>query len=532
MALLSLATLTAGVGVELAAQSVEPVDAIKPLRGVRSAMGVSYPENSDIDVEFQGTTRLPTARGKAEVERKAGLTRITLKVDDMKPARAFGGDLATYVLWTVAPEGHVDNVGEVILDKEDAKAKATTPLQTFGMFVAAEPHSLVDTPSQYVVLETSRPKDNITGQMLKGANLKYKGFDGIYQVQRETLHQALKAEGEERTDMKQARVSVELAKRAGAEKFAGEELAQAEASLQRMINAVEANVSPQQTMVIGHETVRKAVEAQKLAEERAFQAALDAEREENATRIQSLRVSIEQAQSDAERARLEAQQREMELKMETEARQNALEDARQAAERARLAEEQANQAQQEARLAAMRAEREAEARTMAESQAAAARLEVEQARAEQARIRERMENALSAVVETRETARGLIVNLPDILFDFDKATLKPDAREKLSKVCGILLVSPGYTLAIEGHTDSVGADAYNQKLSENRASSVYDYLGECSIPREEMTTTGFGESKPIATNDTADGRQQNRRVEIVIEESKALEDKLSAVVDE
>jgi outer membrane protein OmpA-like peptidoglycan-associated protein len=133
-----------------------------------------------------------------------------------------------------------------------------------------------------------------------------------------------------------------------------------------------------------------------------------------------------------------------------------------------------------------------------------------------------MQQALGLVAETRETARGLIVNLPDILFDTGRATLRPAAREVVSRIAGILLVSRGYRLKIEGHTDTVGSDAYNQKLSEKRAQSVYDYLLKAGVSPDLMTTAGFGKSQPVAPNTTAAGRQKNRRVEIVIEDTGEL----------
>ena len=494
-----------------AAAQVAPVDAVKPLRATRQALGVSYPEGVELTILMQGTQRLPEASGKGEVKRKEGVTRIETRIDNMKPATGFGGDFATYVVWTVSPEGHVNNAGEVLLDGTTGKAKVTTPLQTFGMFVTAEPHFLVDTPSEFVVLQTMAPKQEISGQMLRTSTIKYKGYDGIYEAGRETLNRAFEAKGLDRTDMKQARVSVDLAKRAGAEEYAQPELTEAEERLAKMVDAVEANVAGSQTMIMGHNVVRKAYEAQKLAEERSFQAALEAERAEHADEINTLEASIQAAQSEAERVRLIAERREMQLAMEQSAREQAAAEAAEAAARA--------EREREARLMAeQRASRASAEREAAQREATVARLEAQRAREEQDRIRERMERALSVVVETRETARGLIVNLPDILFDFGKATLRPTARETVAKVCGIMLVSPGYNLSVEGHTDSVGSDEFNQTLSEKRAKSVNDYLVECGLPGEEISNKGFGESNPIATNDTADGRQKNRRVEIVIEQ--------------
>ena len=120
------------------------------------------------------------------------------------------------------------------------------------------------------------------------------------------------------------------------------------------------------------------------------------------------------------------------------------------------------------------------------------------------------------ILETRDTARGLVVNMSDVLFDSGQYTLRPLAREKLAKISGIVLAYPSLRLAVEGNTDSVGTEAFNQTLSENRAESVRSYLTKEGIPEASTTAQGFGETRPIASNDTADGRQQNRRVELVV----------------
>jgi outer membrane protein OmpA-like peptidoglycan-associated protein len=459
-----------------------------------SALAISYPEGPSIGIKLKGTYRLPRARGEAKIERKRGRTEIEIGVNDLKPASFFGGDYSTYVVWVVSPEGHVDNVGELILHNDNRKINVTTPLQTFAVFVTAEPHYLVKSPSRFVVLETERPSNNLTGEMLKISTIKYRGFEGLYNHTQETLVGDPEVKGEIRSDVKQAMVSVRLAERAGAKEFAPTELAKAREALDKTLEASEANIDPKQLMVLGHETVRLAVDAQKQAEERSYQAALENERRTRAAQINELKVSIEKAQSDAERARYEEQQRALALEMERNARQ----------------------------AAQTKADELAKAKFAAEFKAGAAQQEAEKARQERDAARARMQTALAAVVETRETARGIIVNLPDILFDVDKATLKPQAREILSKVCGIMQVVGEYDLSIEGHTDSTGSDEQNQRLSENRAKSVYDFLSGCGLKSGAMASKGFGEMQPIASNDTNDGRQKNRRVEIVIQDQQGM----------
>ncbi len=522
-----LGALAATLGPMLAptpsySQSVEPVEAVKPLRAVRTALGVSYPEGAKIAIDFAPTERAPEAEGKAKVERERGETDIKIKLDDLKPATYFGGDYSAYVLWIASPEGHIDNAGELIVRGDEASLNVSTPLQTFGMFVTAEPHFLVSSPSEFVVLQTARPHNEVTGQMLKGSTIKYKGYDGIYAANVESLRGVPEQKGEVRTDMKQARVAVALAKRARADEFAPDRLAEAQAKLDQLINAVEGHAGDNVVMTMGHEVVRLAVDAQKTAEERAFQAALDAERKSHADEINSLETSIGEAKTEAERAKLLAEQRQMKIEMEQSARDQAMAEAREAAERAAKEAHMRQVAEAEARLAEQRAMRLQGEKSAAEEAALAAKREAEQALAEREEARQRMRAALETVVETRETARGVIVNLPDILFDFDKAALRPEARETLSRVCGIFLIVQGYDLSVEGHTDSVGSDEYNQKLSEQRAGSVKNYLDSCEL-KKQITAKGFGETQPIASNDTNDGRQKNRRVEIVIQENENFE---------
>jgi outer membrane protein OmpA-like peptidoglycan-associated protein len=152
----------------------------------------------------------------------------------------------------------------------------------------------------------------------------------------------------------------------------------------------------------------------------------------------------------------------------------------------------------------------------AEAEAEKARQAAAKAEAEKADMRAQLLAQLNSILQTNDSARGLIVNMSDVLFDTGSFTLKPGAREKLAKVSGILLAHPGLIMQIEGHTDSVGGDAFNVKLSEQRADSVKDFLGEQGVSLSSITAQGFGKAEPVATNDTAEGQQRNRRVEIVV----------------
>jgi len=145
-----------------------------------------------------------------------------------------------------------------------------------------------------------------------------------------------------------------------------------------------------------------------------------------------------------------------------------------------------------------------------------AQLTAQQAETDKAAMRTKLSEQLNSILQTRDSARGLIVSMSDVLFDTGKYSLKPGAREKLAKVAGILLAYPGLNIEVGGYTDNVGGDAMNQTLSENRASSVRDYLVQEGVSLNSVSAKGFGNTLPVASNDNSAGRQQNRRVELLV----------------
>jgi outer membrane protein OmpA-like peptidoglycan-associated protein len=366
------------------------------------------------------------------------------------------------------------------------------------MMVTAEPHLLVRRPSSLVVLENQVREGTTTG-ITQPAVLQYRGFEGVYSYERESLASAPYASGDVRTEVAQARLAVVLAERAGAREFAFDQLERARGLFYRAVDALEERAAERVVTTYAHDAIRLALDAQIQSGELSFQATLDAERADFRDDIQQrdeqlrqrendlrdLETAIEAAQSENERTRLLIERRERDLAIEREALEAARADAMFAS-----------------RLAAAA---EADSRRAAEEREAALA---------------RMRDALGVVADARITARGIIVSLPDILFDFNVAELKPETREILSRICGILSVTPGYRLDVEGHTDSVGTDEYNQILSEQRALSVHSYLDLCRLQGIEIRSQGFGETRPIAPNDTPDGRRQNRRVEVVVQDAQ------------
>ena len=243
---------------------------------------------------------------------------------------------------------------------------------------------------------------------------------------------------------------------------------------------------------------------------------------ESEARIAAARAETERLQKESAAAGAAAQSEVARLKAESDARVMAAKAEADRIQRESAAAGAAAKAEADARASAASAEadrlkRENEAQRAA-TQAALDRAASEkaQAEAEKQQLRAQLLQQFNAILQTRDTARGLIVNMSDVLFDTAKFTLRPAAREKLARVAGILAGHPGLTLLVEGHTDSVGGDEYNQTLSENRANSVVAYLNTAGIPSGSVTSKGFGKTQPVASNETAAGRQQNRRVELVI----------------
>ena len=492
----------------------------------RTTAAINYrPRSGDTKVDLVGTALMPEARGFAEVSGKKGYIEIDAHFEKMPPAVRFGSEYLTYVLWAITPEGRPTNLGEVQIKGDDTRIEVTTELQAFALIVTAEPYFAVTRPSDVVVME------NVIRESTKGnieaVQAKYELMKRGSYLMNSTGFKVKPLEPGAPLDLAEARNAVELARLAGADRYAGETFAKAERLLADAEVAREKRKSGNNIMMPARQAAQTAEDARLVA--------LQRQEEEFTTRQRALAAQRER--EAVERAEAEqARRRAAELEAQTAAAAKDLEAqraaaAREAAERERLNAERARQdalkAQsdaQQARAAAEAAKQAADAEAQQarlqaqQAQAAAAQAEQDKARAEREKqqLREQLREQLNVVLDTRETARGLIVNVSDVLFDTASATLKPGAREKLARVAGILASHPDLHIAIEGHTDSVGGDDYNQRLSERRAQSVRAYLLQQKIAPAAVEALGLGESHPVASNTTAAGRQQNRRVELVV----------------
>jgi len=420
----------------------------------------------------------------------------------------------------VSSQGRAVNLGEVVLKNGSGEVKATTDMQTFGMIVTAEPYFAVTQPGNMVVVE------NVLGPATQGRieniDAQYELLGrGIYSSSNTKIENAIFGiDRKTPLELFEARNAVRIAHIAQADKYAAASLAKAEQQLQSAEDIYRNRSDKKSVSAAAREVVQTAEEArvmavkQKAEEDAQAKAAADKKAaEEQAAAEIKRRQDAELARQQAEQAKADA------LRMRQEAEQAAAEAARQKAE-AEQATAAAVAQQQAAQAAAEQAARDKAAavdqQRAAEAEAQKARQAAAQAEAEKAQLRSQLLNQLNSILQTRDTARGLIVNMSDVLFDTGSYTLKPGAREKLAKISGILLAHPGLNLQIEGHTDSVGGDEFNQQLSEQRAGSVRDFLAEQGVPVSTITARGFGKTQPVATNDTPEGRQRNRRVELVL----------------
>jgi len=471
-----------------AAQSQEEVPDSNLVSKSVTAIGYKV-GGSSTQVDLRGRDLMPQAIGEARVKAKTGATNIEVSLKNMTAPSGLGAEFLTYVLWVVTPDGRTGNTGELIVNKNgEAKLNATTPAQTFAMVITAEPYFAVRVPSEMIVLE------NETRKNTKGQIFPVNDFRLMKRGQYEKLGNPLAMTPDvERVPLQvyEARNALDIAKSRGAEKDAPEIFTKAAASLQMTENALTGKADKKEIMSKARQAIQFAEDARALAAQRQEEARIVAERDAAAAKAK--------AEAEAKAAEEAA-----------EAKRKADEEAKRQAE---LAAAKQAQMKAEADAAAAKAKAEEDALKAREE---AARADAERTRQAAAALRTQLLEQFNRILETRDTPRGLVVNMGDVLFDFGKYDLRPEAREKLAKLSGIILAHPGLNLGIEGHTDNVGSDEVNQKLSGQRAEAVRSYLIEQGLTQANVTARGFGESMPVVDNSTPANRQKNRRVEIVV----------------
>ena len=445
----------------------------------RTIKAINYRNRSGVTkVDFRGTSLMPDAVGDADVQSRQGAIRVDARFRHIQPANRFGPEYVTYVLWAISPEGRPINLGEVLPDHDgNATLNVTSNLQAFGLIVTAEPYFSVTQPSDVVVMENFVTND--TNGTIEEIDAKYELLKrGQYTT---TVNPAeltpLPVDEKTPLEINEARNALRIARWAGAQNYAADTLQKAQLDLQNAEELFSSKGNRKDVITDAREAVQMAEDARMITVRK-----IEADEQES----QRQAAAAAQARSQVDAA---------------------------AAAQAKAQAEQAEQ--QKAQAAAAQQAAEAQARE-AQQSAQQAQLQASQAEREKSDLRAKLEQQLNTILQTRDTARGLIMNMSDVLFDTGRYTLKPEAREKLAKLSGIVLAYPGLTLEIDGYTDSVGSDEFNQTLSEERANSVRDFLMEQGVPANSITAKGFGKTDPVASNDTAQGREQNRRVELVV----------------
>jgi outer membrane protein OmpA-like peptidoglycan-associated protein len=494
----------------------------------RSVQAVNYRHRSgSTKMDFAGTDLMRSADGVAEVNSKRGSIEIEAEFGGLDRPTSFGNEYLTYVLWAISPEGRAVNLGEVLVgDNHRSKVRVTTDLQAFAMIVTAEPYYAVREPSNVVVLENIVRED--TKGTIEAVNAKYELMERGGYIPTGYKFDPVVLNARLPLEFFEARNALRIAQSEGADRYASDSYQRA---VQLMSSAdsyaIEKGAPKKKLIAVSREAVQTAEDARAIAVKKMDEIRLANERQDSAdaqahsqARADEATRQKDRAQRDALNAQNAAAQAQSDTAQAQAARaqadsdaanaRNAAADAQAATARAQ-SDMAANQASSATALSAAQADADQSRQDTLKAQQAA-----QQAEADKAAMRTRLSVQLNAILQTRETARGLIVSMSDVLFDTGKFSLKPGAREKLAKVAGILLAYPGLNIEVGGYTDNVGTDDMNQTLSENRAGSVRDYLVQQGVLANSVSSKGFGNTLPVASNDNSAGRQQNRRVELLV----------------
>jgi outer membrane protein OmpA-like peptidoglycan-associated protein len=508
--------MTLGASAKAQAQTQVPADSGNPTPTYRvnvvsrTTRAVSYRHRSGATkINFQGTDLMPAAAGEAKVESKRGTLAVEAEFSGLDRPTSFGNEYLTYVLWAISPEGRPVNIGEVLVgDNHRSKLDVTTDLQAFALIVTAEPYYAVRRPSNLVVLENAIRSDTVGATEAVDAKFELIDRGGYiptgYKFDPVILNAKLPLEFFE------ARNALRIAQSAGAERYAAP-------SYQKAVNqmneadalATGRHQNKKSLSALSREVVQTAEDAREIAVKHIDEERAEGERNAGTRRESAAsdrandesrrRVNAEALSADAVRDRDEANRKNRDAQAAAQQSAGAQADA----------ERDRNDAQRKQHAAEDDSDRNRAAAASSDAQ-------LKDAVRDREELRARLLQQFNLILETRDTARGLVVNMSDVLFDSGKYTLRPLAREKLAKISGIVLGYPSLKLAVEGNTDSVGTELFNQDLSEKRAEGVRTYLTQQGVPESSTTATGFGKTRPIASNDTSEGRQQNRRVELIV----------------
>jgi outer membrane protein OmpA-like peptidoglycan-associated protein len=474
----------------LTVERMSPTPTFRVVVISRSVQAVNYKHRSGSSkLDFAGTALMPAANGEAQVNSKRGSIDIDAEFGNLQKPTTFGNEYLTYVLWAISPEGRAVNLGEVLLGgNHRSKLHVTTDLQAFALIVTAEPYYAVRQPSNAVVLENVVRDD--TKGTTEAVNAKYELMERGGYIPTGYKFDPVVLNAKLPLEFFEARNALRIAESEGAETYAGDSYKHAVQLMNTADGyATNKHIDRKPLIAVAREAVQTAEDARAIAVKKMDAVRLANERQDSAD-------AQAKTQDQADDARRQKEQAESDTARAQAARAQADADAARA--RNDAADAQA-----------------ASANALSAAQADA-RLAAQQAETDKAAMRTKLSEQLNSILQTRDSARGLIVSMSDVLFDTGQYSLKPGAREKLAKVAGILLAYPGLNIAVGGYTDNVGGDTMNQTLSEHRAGSVRDYLVQQGVAGNSVSARGFGNTMPVSSNDNSAGRQQNRRVELLV----------------
>ena len=452
----------------------------------RTVEAVNYEHRGGAtEVDLAGTALLPSADGKAKVRSKRGTMEVEAEFGNLQNPTVFGSEYLTYVLWAISPEGKASNLGEVLVGSNDrSKLTATTDLQAFALIVTAEPYFAVQEPSDVVVLENVVRAD--TGGTSEAVHAKYELMERGGYIPTGYKFDPIVLSANLPLEFYEARNALRIAQSEGAERYADTSYRHAVQLMNSADSeATERHSSKKELIATSRETVQTSEEAREIAVKKVDEDHRAGERQASADAQALSQAQADQANRQKEIAQADAAKAQADMAANQATSAAAITAAEADADQARLTAQQAQQNEH-------------------------------QADSDKAVLRAQLSEQLNKVLETRDSARGLIISMSDVLFGTGKYSLMSGAREKLAKVAGILIAYPSLDIAVGGYTDNVGGDEMNQKLSENRAGAVRDYLVAQGVATNSVTAKGFGNTLPVASNDNSAGRQENRRVELVV----------------
>jgi len=481
----------------------------------RQTVAITYPLEQSVSVRFRGTTLLPRLKGEAKVKRAGRRgTRVELSVDDLPRANELGGVYTTYVLWAISPEGRVDNLGEIKRGGSflvSSKLDVTTPLQTFALIVTAEPHFLVRGPSRMVVLENLPPRKPGDAEIAT-VNVQYLGNTSDYFNDARVPDVADDEYRKTPVSLLGARQAINLARYAGAGRDAAEALKEAQDALEQAENAWRLRQPEADIDAAARRAISLGVRAEEQAE--AGKAARQ-RREEIARRDQAIR----NAEENTANAGQQIEELRKALEREQRARELAERDAINATQQVRELRTEVARLRDE--VQAVRSEGEDAkiklARIEGERAAEEARKANEQRAEQQRATASTLKQTLARYGAVRETARGLVLTLPESLWTNARATdLSAAAQAKIEPLAALLANNPDYQIVIEAYTDSRGEEGLLQQLTQDRARILAEQFVSAGVDGARIQANGMGASNPIAPNSKPNNRLRNRRIEITL----------------